>query len=244
MNNHFSNKFKDPGKLKDKGDIKIFILYLMQNLTVPLRFSELNDIAVTDGMVGCIEFAECFAELVDTGNIRPLAGSLAGSLAGADTGEGADTGAAAPESAMPPPNPGQAAPLGQPGQIGQPTLGQPDPEAFFEITPRGRHAATTLQSKLLHYIRDKSLKSALRHLQFGREGGGIRTEQTLREDGRYDVTCIARDGKGDETLRVSVIADSAERAERIRDTFNERPEHIYRAIFALLSGEANFLFDL
>ena len=201
-------------KLKDKNDIKIFILYLMENLSLPLQFGELNDIAVTDGVVGCIEFAECFAELLDTGNIRPV--------------------------------PQQEAPNGIELSASTEDLptGTPDPATFFEITPRGRHAATTLQSKLLHYIRDRSLKSALRRLRFGREGGGIRTERSPREDGRYDVTCIARDGAGNETLRVSVIADSAERAEKIRDTFNERPEHIYRAIFALLSGEVNFLFDL
>lgn len=210
-------------KLKDKTDIKIFILYLMENLTVPLRYSELNDIAVTDGVVSCIDFAECFAELVDTGNVRPYTGKESGG--GSRATVEAEAAAAAAK---------YAAAGGREA---------PPPEMYFEITPRGRHAATELQSKLLLYIRDRSLKSALRHLQFSREGGGIRTEKALRADGRYDVTCVATDGKGNETLRVSVIADSDERAEKIRDTFNERPEHIHLAIFALLTGEANFLFD-
>ena len=207
-------------KLTDKTDIKIFILYLMENLAVPLRYCELNDIAVTDGVVGCIEFAECFAELLDTGNVRPYK--------------------AAGEPYTPVEKAGEAAAEKYAAAGGREA---PPPEMLFEITPRGRHAATQLQSKLLHYIRDRSLKSALRHLQFSREGGGIRTEKELREDGRYFVSCIAIDGKGNETLRVRVIVDSDERAEKIRDNFNERPEHIYCAILALLSGNANFLFD-
>lgn len=55
--------------LKDKNDIKIFILYLLMNINYPLVFSDINDIVVTDAIVGCIDFAECFFELVETGNI-------------------------------------------------------------------------------------------------------------------------------------------------------------------------------
>lgn len=231
------NGFPSP-KLKDKADIKIFILYLMENLVTPLRFSELNDIAVADGVVGCIEFAECFAELLDTGNIRqlPPSGQDGDGDAGAKDADTPDVTMPTAADASEDTDASDASPAA--------VFAASQSGRYFEITPRGRHAAATLQSKLLHYIRDRSLKSALRRLQFSREGSGISTEQRKREDGRYDVTCIARDGSGSETLRVSIIADSEQRAERIRDTFNERPEHIYRAIFALLSGEANFLFEL
>lgn len=109
-------------KLKDKTDIKIFILYLMENLTVPLRYSELNDIAVTDGVVSCIDFAECFAELVDTGNVRPYTGKESGG--GSRATVEAEAAAAAAK---------YAAAGGREA---------PPPEMYFEITPRGRHAAT------------------------------------------------------------------------------------------------------
>lgn len=56
--------------LKKKDDIKIFILYLLNNLNKPFEFEDINAIVMQDGIVGGIDFAECFVELMDTGNIR------------------------------------------------------------------------------------------------------------------------------------------------------------------------------
>ena len=56
-------------ELKEKNDIKIFILYLMRNVSFPMEFSDINDIVVQDGVVSYFDFAESFAELLDTGNI-------------------------------------------------------------------------------------------------------------------------------------------------------------------------------
>ena len=58
-----------PSQLRDKDDIKIFILYLLRHIGYPLDFVSINDIVVQDGYVGYFDFAECFAELLDTGNI-------------------------------------------------------------------------------------------------------------------------------------------------------------------------------
>jgi hypothetical protein len=55
--------------LKDKNDIKIFILYLMRHVGYPLEFPDINDIVIQDGVVGYFDFAECFAELLDIGNL-------------------------------------------------------------------------------------------------------------------------------------------------------------------------------
>ncbi len=56
-------------ELKEKNDIKIFILYLMRNVSFPMEFADINDIVVQDGVVNYFDFAESFAELLDTGNI-------------------------------------------------------------------------------------------------------------------------------------------------------------------------------
>ncbi len=58
--------------LKDKNDIKIFILYLLKNLNYPLDFNTISDIVVQDEFVNYFDFAECFAELLDIGNIEQL----------------------------------------------------------------------------------------------------------------------------------------------------------------------------
>ena len=59
-------------KLKNKTDIKIFILYLLTNVGYPLSYAEINDISVQDNFVGTLEFAECFSELLETGNILEI----------------------------------------------------------------------------------------------------------------------------------------------------------------------------
>ena len=55
--------------LTEKNDIKIFILYLMRNIGYPLDFSNITDIVLQDEVVKYFDFAECFAELIETGNI-------------------------------------------------------------------------------------------------------------------------------------------------------------------------------
>ena len=56
-------------KLKNKDDIKIFILYLLQNINYPLDFPTINDIVVQDEYVNYFDFAECFAEILDMGHV-------------------------------------------------------------------------------------------------------------------------------------------------------------------------------
>lgn len=56
--------------LKEKNDIKIFILYLLKNLKYPLDFNTISDIVVQDEFVSYFDFAECFAELLDTETIE------------------------------------------------------------------------------------------------------------------------------------------------------------------------------
>ncbi len=58
--------------LKDKNDIKIFILYLMRNIGYPLDFANINDVVVQDNLVNYFDFAECFAELLETGNVQEI----------------------------------------------------------------------------------------------------------------------------------------------------------------------------
>lgn len=56
--------------LKDKNDIKIFILYLLKHIEYPLDFNTISDIVVQDEFVSYFDFAECFAELLDTETVE------------------------------------------------------------------------------------------------------------------------------------------------------------------------------
>ncbi len=56
-------------ELRTKDDIKIFILYLLDNVGMPLELEDINDMARQDDFVRSIDFMECFMELVDLENI-------------------------------------------------------------------------------------------------------------------------------------------------------------------------------
>ncbi len=57
-------------KLNNKIDIKVFILYLLKNVGEPLEYTTVNDIVVQDEFVNCFDFAFCFSELLEAGQIE------------------------------------------------------------------------------------------------------------------------------------------------------------------------------
>lgn len=56
-------------KLQDSIDVKVFILYLLNNVGMPLEFNTINDIVLQDEFVRYFDFAICFSELLDNGQI-------------------------------------------------------------------------------------------------------------------------------------------------------------------------------
>lgn len=62
------------GDLDDRIDIKIFILFLLDELRYPLEEGIIADIVAENGYVGQFDFTECFSELVDRGHISKVEG--------------------------------------------------------------------------------------------------------------------------------------------------------------------------
>lgn len=58
--------------LGSKRNVKIFILYLMKNVRIPLDFVTLNDMVLQTDYVLGLDFAECFYELLDDGLIADV----------------------------------------------------------------------------------------------------------------------------------------------------------------------------
>ena len=56
-------------QLTNKIDIKVFILYLLKNVGEPLEYTTVNDIVVQDEFVNYFDFALCFSELLEAGQI-------------------------------------------------------------------------------------------------------------------------------------------------------------------------------
>ena len=56
--------------LREMGDIKIFILFLMDGIGRPMNFIEINDIVIQNGVVRPFDFCVAFPDLLETGHIR------------------------------------------------------------------------------------------------------------------------------------------------------------------------------
>ena len=60
------------GYLRDKNDIKYFILFAMSCLPFPISEPDLLDVCLIDDAFGYFEFSEAFAELLQTGHVRRM----------------------------------------------------------------------------------------------------------------------------------------------------------------------------
>ena len=52
-------------ELRDRFQIKVFILYLLKNIREPLEYKIINDMVMQDGFVSGTDFPICFCELLD-----------------------------------------------------------------------------------------------------------------------------------------------------------------------------------
>ena len=53
-----------------KRNVKIFVLFLMENINYPLDFVSINDIVMQTDYVMYLDFAESFHEMIDGGLIE------------------------------------------------------------------------------------------------------------------------------------------------------------------------------
>ena len=179
-------------QIKEKEDIKTFILFLMRNIGYPLEFSLINDIVLQDGFVASFDFTECFAELLETDNISET------------TGENG--------------------------------------EELYAITEQGIRVSETLESDLMSMIKEKSLKSAVRLLSFRKRGAKVRFTSEKISDDDYEATCVITD-RGGEIMKISLTLGSYNQLQKIKMNFTEKPEIVYRGVFAVLTGDVNYLID-
>ena len=87
-----------------------------------------------------------------------------------------------------------------------------------------------------------TLRCALRSLDFKRRG--VKTECTVvpSTDGSAEFTCRVTE-QGRQLFSTTIHCDCLARAQQMERTFRERPEAIYKGLWALLSGNVNCLFS-
>ena len=115
-------------------------------------------------------------------------------------------------------------------------------DPLYWVTRKGTLVAEQLKCDILPVILDQSLTCALRYLDFRRRGVTVSCESQRMADQTFDVTVTLRE-KQKVILRTTVNTDSEYHAQKMKETFHERPEVVYRGILALLSGTVGFLYD-
>ena len=173
-------------------NVKIFVLYLLENINYPLEFVTINDIVMQTDYVMYLDFAEAFYDMVDRDLIEKI-----------DVGDGKE---------------------------------------YFLITDKGRCVARELKSDILAVMLDKALAKALQFLDFKKREVVAKCNIEKTDDNRYAVICSFTEKKVC-IFSQTLIVDTLNRAERMRDNFYERPEVIYRGVVALMAGNVNYLFN-
>ncbi len=206
-------------QLKEENEIKIFILYLLDKIGYPLDYPSIGAIMMQDGIVNFFDFAQCFFALVDAGHIREIVREPSGEP---DTKEGVQ-------------------PAFEKGEGDDLEDHEADATILYEVTDTGRQVAEALSGNLMMSVREKSYRSALRHLSFAKKGAYV--DHDYRPDGDgYLVNCSIKDKKG-VIMDLTVRADSDYQLQRMLSNYSERPEVVFRGVIALLCGDVNYLFE-
>lgn len=115
-------------------------------------------------------------------------------------------------------------------------------ENTYSITEQGINVADSLDRSILVSVREKSLKNALRLLSFKQKGSKLTFDGSERDDGKYDMRCKIEE-HGQVIMNIELVLDGKYQFERMKQNFYEKPEIIYRGLFALLSGDVNYLLE-
>ena len=116
---------------------------------------------------------------------------------------------------------------------------------IYAITERGRAISENLEHLIPIAAKNKGIIAATRYLELKKLSADV--SYTLEnENGGYRFKCSMR-SSGDssdssEIFGISLFIKENSTAEKIVKIFSERPNSVYRGIFAILTGDVDFIF--
>ena len=113
-------------------------------------------------------------------------------------------------------------------------------EKYYMISEKGRVVASELYDNLDKGFRDRSLRSAVKHISLKKSGASIKSYVEETESRRYRVTMEAYDALGD-IMKTSVTVNSRSEAEEIRKNFEAKPDGVYRGVLFSVTGRIEYL---
>jgi hypothetical protein len=111
---------------------------------------------------------------------------------------------------------------------------------YYMISDKGRQVAVELYDNLDAGFRERSLRSAIRHVSLSKSGASINAYVEKTEGGRYRVTLEAFDRYG-ELMKTSLAVNSLAEAEQIKRNFESKPDGVYRGVLFSATGRIEYL---
>ena len=113
-------------------------------------------------------------------------------------------------------------------------------EKYYMISDKGREVASELYDSLDKEFRERSLRSAIKHVSLSKSGASIKAYIERTELGRYRVSLEAYDRYG-ELMKTSLTVNSAAEAEQIKKNFESKPDGVYRGVLFSATGKIEYL---
>lgn len=116
---------------------------------------------------------------------------------------------------------------------------------IYRITSRGSAIAENLGHLIPPSSKTKGTAVAARYMDLKKSGADI-SHSLREEEGGYRFECEIKErtpeGEAKDILRVSLFIKDKTTAGLIKRKFAENPNAVYRGIYAMLTGDADFLF--
>lgn len=114
-------------------------------------------------------------------------------------------------------------------------------EPLYTVSREGAFVARELKSDIYPDLLNKSLRSALRYLDFKKRNVTARAYHEKLDNGKCKLS-IELNEKDSSLLDLSLTVDSEDRAVWIEHNFQNDPEKMYKAIISLLQGSEKLIF--
>lgn len=170
-------------------DIKIFLLFLLDNISYPIDRTTILEIVEENTDDISLDYDSCLAELAGSEHLL---------------------------------------------------FDEVDGERYYMISDKGRLVASELYDSLDKGFREKSLRSAIKHISLSKSGASVRSYITGAEAGRFTVTMEARDRYG-VLMSTSLTVNSRAEAETIKKNFDNKPDGVYRGVLFAATGRLEYL---
>ncbi len=170
-------------------DLKVFLLFLLDNIRYPIERSTVMSIIQENTEDISLDYDQCLAELCDSGHLL---------------------------------------------------FDEIENTKYYMISDRGRAVAAELYDNLDSGFREKSLRSAIKHVSLSKSGASIKAYIEKCENLRYKVTLEAYDSYG-ELMKTSLCVNSLAEAEQIKKNFESKPDGVYRGVLFSATGRIEYL---